>query len=174
MMTIRRIAWLDTFAFAATVFAKRRLFDEAPEHPTDNIQRVEIHLPLDDKQWPNGRALLARITKALTTTDGPPIVVGVCLEKLMPKGRTDWARDQDFARSFLRFHLPIATNPGCAVYASPEADAIPIGVLTFVDVGTHHSAVNEGDVPRYHLIVDVARPTQEALQNAVTGGQTLN
>lgn len=62
-----------------------------------------------------------------------------------------------------RFHLPIATNPGCRMLAGGGLYHFEAGRLYCFNNGAVHSATNDGATPRAHLVWDQLM-TQRAVQ----------
>lgn len=56
-----------------------------------------------------------------------------------------------------RWHLPIQTNPDATVTVANRTKHHPYGVPFALDVHQTHSARNDGDTPRVHLVWDVPR-----------------
>jgi hypothetical protein len=55
----------------------------------------------------------------------------------------------------LRFHLPIKTNPGAEVMLAGQIHHLEAGTIYFVHHGCAHSAHNQGDGDRLHLVWDM-------------------
>ena len=53
-----------------------------------------------------------------------------------------------------RFHLPIFTNPRARLFLDDESFHYDEGTLYFFNHGCVHAAANDGDEPRYHLVLD--------------------
>ncbi|MBL7619852.1 aspartyl/asparaginyl beta-hydroxylase domain-containing protein [Frankia sp. AgB1.8] len=54
----------------------------------------------------------------------------------------------------VRLHIPITTNPAVGITIGGERHRWGIGELWYGDFGQDHSAVNEGDTRRVHLVID--------------------
>jgi hypothetical protein len=54
----------------------------------------------------------------------------------------------------IRFHLPIYTNPDARICLDGEMFHFEPGVLYFFNQGCVHAAINIGDAPRYHFVLD--------------------
>jgi hypothetical protein len=54
----------------------------------------------------------------------------------------------------IRFHLPIYTNPSARICLDGEKFHFEEGVLYFFNQGCVHAAINDGEEPRYHLVLD--------------------
>lgn len=61
-----------------------------------------------------------------------------------------------------RFHLPLQTNPGAQVYLDGDWFHLDEGSVFLFNNGCIHTAVNDGDSPRLHLVWD-ARLTREVM-----------
>lgn len=151
-MTIRAMTFLDTWALSLVLWKNKSLFD-AGEGP---VRFVPLGSHLKLKEWQPLKAVIARGLNALTPPGKErPSLASVGIEKLLPKGHTEWEQITD--ADFNRFHLAIVTNPAASFYCGGAVVNMNIGILNYIDVGQLHSAVNLGDHPRYHLIVDVRK-----------------
>jgi hypothetical protein len=54
----------------------------------------------------------------------------------------------------IRFHLPIYTNPDARICLDGEMFHFEPGVLYFFNQACVHAAINLGDEPRYHFVLD--------------------
>ena len=54
----------------------------------------------------------------------------------------------------IRFHLPIYTNPNARICLDGEMFHFEPGILYFFNQGCVHAAINDGDEPRYHFVLD--------------------
>jgi quercetin dioxygenase-like cupin family protein len=59
-----------------------------------------------------------------------------------------------YAEATTRFHLPLVTNPGAWMIVDGVRYHLPAGAVFCFDKHVEHSAANDGDEPRTHLIVD--------------------
>jgi hypothetical protein len=104
--------------------------------------------------WPEATALFAGLSTVLMRG----AVGKVMLVELAPGGSLAWHKDEGaYAQAHMRFHLPLVTNPMAFLLAGGEQAHVPVGALTFFDTSVLHSAINLGETPRVHLIVDVRR-----------------
>ena len=149
---IQALSYLDTWALSLVLWKNKSLF-EAGEGP---VRFVALGSHLKLKEWQPLKAVVARGLNALTPVGKErPTLASIGIEKLLPKGHTEWVQDAEFAVDHNRFHLPIITNPGAFFYCGTAMVNMLPGILSYVDVGQWCSAVNNGDHPRYHLIVDI-------------------
>lgn len=76
--------------------------------------------------------------------------------QLSPHSSSSWHRDAPDHIYMVRLHIPILTNPGCFFETETERAHLPAdGRAYFLFVNGMHRVVNDGDTPRYHLVVDV-------------------
>jgi hypothetical protein len=54
----------------------------------------------------------------------------------------------------IRFHLPIYSNPSARICLDGEQFHFEEGVLYFFNQSCVHAAINDGDDPRYHFVLD--------------------
>lgn len=171
------ITFIDTWAFAASVYSKRNLFQEnertklagSPHHATKSIilrapAERKLETWIDDVDhfdsaeltgWKIATNLLTKIRRQIGNAEmGKAMVV-----LLKPGGVIDWHRDEGpYYEKHWRFHLPIVTNPLCLMYSGSSAAHMPVGQLTGFDNIDWHSAANHGQHDRIHLIVDIRKP----------------
>lgn len=188
MMHFRPVSFIDTWGLASAVYRHRSAFDQnrlrqttpgSPHHSTqtiffrgprdpspenwfDDAPQVDYGL-LGQKEWQTAKNVLSRIRRAVQATLpagqelGP---AGKAMIVLLKAGcHIDWHVDEgEYAEAHIRFHLPIVTNPGCALYSGGEVQYMPAGQLTWFDNRVKHSGTNLGAHPRVHLIVDFRKP----------------
>lgn len=109
-------------------------------------------------EWKTAKALLSRTRAALAPFFGgkTPELGEAALVRLKAGGHLEWG----FADAGHSFHLPIVPSPGAWVYSGGEAAVLPVGQLTFVNRRVLHSAINLGEHPVIHLVID-AKLTEE-------------
>lgn len=115
-------------------------------------------------EWRSIKALLSKVrVTAAPLFDGRSGVLGTAaLVRLAPGGFMDWtSEDSDYARDHLRLHLCLVPSPGCCVFSGGESGLLPVGMLTYVNRLVLHSAVNFGETPAIHLVVDLKKPDDE-------------
>ena len=154
---IRPISWIDTFALSVLVWRERKIFNTSPQQSG----LIDILPLLDDPAWKVARQIfhrcLGEINKANNNAGGGSGQVAIdaaVLERLMPHEQLPWIVN---SAPLMRFHLPIVTNPASIIYSGLDARNLLPGQFSYVDIGQLHSAVNHGDTPRYHLIIDIHR-----------------
>ena len=59
-----------------------------------------------------------------------------------------------YADHFARFHVVVSTNPFCYNITGGEAAHWPVGECWWFDHKQAHSAVNQGETDRVHIIID--------------------
>lgn len=55
----------------------------------------------------------------------------------------------------VRLHIPIETNPGVFFWVNGEKIRMEPGRLYYVNFSKLHYVMNEGETPRYHLVMDL-------------------
>jgi hypothetical protein len=165
-MNFRPISYIETLPTTAGLFKRRGDFTETFESGPAKLMDLRIVQGEEDaadstmfKDWPNAKNLLARIQRIIQgASDIRPIIGGAYIELLPPKKVKAWSTwEGDYAAKHERFHLPLVTNPLSCLYCGAESLHIPVGHLFWVNEKTLHSAVNLGDHPRFHLVVDMRK-----------------
>lgn len=72
---------------------------------------------------------------------------------LRPSGQIVAHRDEPITGT--RYHLPLQINEGCWVFHSGVWSQLEIGQVYQMDPAEPHGAVNWGETPRLHLLLDV-------------------
>lgn len=102
------------------------------------------------KEWPEAREALEVIAARVKSQISKAMIVS-----LKPGGFVDWHIDQgEYADTHCRGHLPLATNDHAYVYAGDESGTLAPSFFFKFNNRVLHSAINLGDTPRIHLIVD--------------------
>ncbi len=157
-MNIQAIAFLDSWAFSATLFAKYKDRFAGSHHSADFIplRSSESALPIL-AEWKTAKTLLSRLrVAAAPLVGGKTAELGqAALVRLKPGGHIEWGCDET---DYLALHLAVVPSPGAWVYSGGESAVLPVGQLTFVNHRVLYSAVNFGDHPVIHLVVDVREP----------------
>lgn len=111
------------------------------------------------KEFKSAKSVLTRIANALAV-DGVPGKIGkAMIVSLKPGGFIDWHTDEGaYAEAYNRFHVCLIPSPGAFLYSGGEQASPAVGWLTFFNNRALHSAINLGQTPRVHLIVDVRKP----------------
>lgn len=70
-------------------------------------------------------------------------------------------RHSDGGTKTVRHHIPISTNPQCTSFLhDDEGDHefhLTVGTVYQIDYSIEHSAVNEGETDRIHMIIDIRK-----------------
>lgn len=167
------VAFIDTFELAASLRTRLGLFPEGGERrvlllrgprkdaldPDDDIGFVPARVVA---RWPEMGNMIERVRRVgsavMERAGSSPATLEfgrIYLELLMPGAQLAWpAETSAYAERFSRAHLPLRTNPGCLVVAGVEAWQPLPGNLTAVARRVPLYAINCGEQPRVHLIVD--------------------
>ena len=158
-MNIAPIGFLDTWAFSSTLFARYKDRFVGDHHSLTMLPLRGPDGPLPIlAEWKSAKALLARVRAASAPfTGGKTGELGeAALVHLKPGGFMEWTwEDTEYARLHHRLHLCVVPGPGCCIFSGGESGVLPVGMLTYVNRRVLHSAVNFGETPAIHLIVDV-------------------
>lgn len=89
-------------------------------------------------------------------------VTRVTMARMAPGGDLHEHRDQEGNLLFgiMRLHLPLKTNPKATLKVEGIRRHIPVGEIWALDTSGLHTARNEGDEGRIHIIIDVRRSPQ--------------
>jgi hypothetical protein len=154
-----------------TALALRGFYDEPEriEKPTEMSRRWKSEHEKDLDREPRDTPLLATLGPALEKILATLPCEGferICLMRLAPGGgelsRHADITDPDAGASdgkVVRVHIPLMSNERC-VFRSWGLDGntssmvMGPGTAAYLDVRKPHSAVNMGDTPRVHLVVD--------------------
>jgi hypothetical protein len=86
----------------------------------------------------------------------------VMIARLPPHKWLDWHRDEgDYAAHYSRFHCVLTDNARCRFEAGDDimtSDPTRVGNWFWFNHRVPHSASNDGDTDRLHLIVDLVSP----------------
>lgn len=98
--------------------------------------------------------LAALIHQVCAHVDGRP--ARAMLVRLKPGGRVEPHTDEGiYADATERFHCALLTNPGAWMQFGDARYHLPAGAVTAFDKHVEHSAGNDGDDWRLHMIVDI-------------------
>lgn len=160
---ITPIAFVDTLALSVLLYREKKLFDAIE----DDRREIEVWGKVQDKNWRPLKSAVARVlnhVQAARRATERPALAGIYLEKLMPSATTPWVRDMENADLLERMHLPIVTNPLAIQHCGMVSAHLPVGQLTYTNIAAPCCAINLGDTPRYHLIVDIKKPEPEVAE----------
>ena len=83
----------------------------------------------------------------------------VLIVKLKPGGRVTEHIDQGaYADHYTRFHVALTSNPGCYQTAGDERATFAPGEAWWFNHKKPHTAANEGETDRLHIIIDAVAP----------------
>jgi hypothetical protein len=175
MIFFTPIAYLDTFELASSLRtrmgqfpnpdASRRVLPlRGPRKDADPDDDAAFVLAREAQRWPELKAMLEQIREAVAQVYerlGKPGEVEfgrIALEMLMSGANVPWRKDDGaYAQRFERAHLALRSNPGARLFAAHEMLWLLPGDLTAVAHRVPHSAINLGEWPRVHLVVDFRR-----------------
>lgn len=170
MSNFTPIAFVDTFGLAASLPPRMGLFRPGEEEervlPIRGFRKDSAPADMDFiyyartyTKWVELKNMLGLLKRLAETRVGPVEFGCVWLEMLDPQTVMQWLQPQTGAyyEGFWRAHLPIRTNPAARMYSGTDAAHLLPGQLTIVNVRVPHSAINLGEWPRVHLVVDFRR-----------------
>ena len=137
------------------------VFDKKNKAEFDTFKNLEKEPEFDERRY----------TKILSWAKGTYIeevlkvfknqVTRVHMRRMSPEGYLNYHMDYDTKYS-IRFHIPLTTNPDCyfkfkrTLEGEEEKFHLPAdGRCYFFNQGAYHSAFNEGNTDRDHLILAV-------------------
>lgn len=184
-MSFRPIAFLDTTQFQGYLFTKYRdqwkkfrLRQDTAGTAHGQTETILLRGPHDPSlenwtldvdhfdtpllaEWKSAQGLLNRVRNACANAiGGQSVTLGkAMLVALKAGGHVDWHVDEgEYAERHDRLHLAIATNPAARLLSGLESINLPVGHMAWMNNRILHGALNLGDWPRIHLIVDVRKP----------------
>lgn len=180
-MSFTPITYIDVWPLSAALFKERARFSEntkrqeQPGGAHKETQSILLRGPedadeenwfLDIKQvdypilknWKSAKSVLERVRKAVNNRP----LGKVMIVQLRPAASVAWHVDNGpYYDAYHRLHLPLVTNPGAQMFSGLAALHIPVGHLIHIDNRVLHSAINVGQHPRIHMIIDVKKPEEE-------------
>lgn len=165
-MNIFPIDFLDTSTFTANLLLRHKAkFQELePGLSVLPLRNDAGDLPVL-AEWGSAKALLSRIrsTAARILPEGKPgVLARAHVVTLNPGTVVPWGVDEEeYGATVHRLHVCVIPSPGCWIYAGGESANPAVGILTLVNHQTLYSAINIGQHPCTHLIVDVLRQTAD-------------
>lgn len=164
---IRPISFIDTFALAATLFKMKDVFDSDAAKDGDGNSRILVmnNDMLKDTAWKAIKAVTAKALNELSKINNGkrPELASIAIEKLMPQGMIPWGVETDV--STLTFHIAVVTNPNCFNYCGTSQHQIPAGGMAQIPTTIINSAVNLGETPRYHVVLEIKNPQDTVTVN---------
>lgn len=169
------VGFRDTWELAVSLHARMNMF--RPLDSGEHILDVRWQDGPDAEapgwkrtgQWPKWPQLtntvtwVERIGEALL---GPMERGRIFFWMLDPGARLPWvAEDSAYSRSSLRVHLPIRTNPAAMMYSGVETAHLLPGQVTRVNTLAPCSAINLGEWPVVHLVIDLRLKPQQLAAN---------
>ena len=158
------IVFLDTFELVASLRRQIGLFDHetprvlAVRRPRRNTEEDDEDFTWDPvaQKWTELKNFLGRTKRAAERLLGPQELGHIYLEMLDPGARLPWVGGMtgSYVERHTRLVLALRTNPLAMMYAGTETFSPAPGWLTAVNVQVPHSAINLGEWPRVHLVLD--------------------
>jgi hypothetical protein len=151
------LAWLDTWALAASLRGKLPLFEERAlglsVFTAVNEQKLDKEAASD--KW---RALYNMIARIRKLSSPPPHLVSIRLERLAGGAASMWAKHSDMVAV-----LPIISNPAAWHFSGPSAQVLLPGALTGLDARLPRCALNLwADAPSIFMVVEYrAKPIED-------------
>ena len=163
------LAWLDTFALAASLPRREGLFRAEPERPglrhlairglrKDTLEEDEDFVGYKAAtNWPELKNLLGRIQR-LGDLGGGVELGRVFLMMLDAGAMQDWRREASpYFERWSRALVAVRSNPGVVMVIGAEAFQPGPGILNVVSVRLPHTMANFGETPAIMLAVDFRR-----------------
>lgn len=184
MANIQPVGFLDVSVFAASLrlrhwekLGESKLRAEYPgsaHHDTESIllrgprdptvenwfdDVEQINYPLLD-EWKPAKNLLLRLRNAVAPLNGgkPGKLGKVMIASLKSGGHVDWHRDEGaYAAAHQRFHVGIVPSYDSFLLSGGQMLQVMVGQLVYFNNHIRHSAINDGEFSRVHLIADIRR-----------------
>lgn len=166
-MTITPAGFIDPYELAATLRQRAELFPR-----TGDIRVLPIRGPgrngdPDDDAafvWTRGREKWPALTAVLNQFERSASVSGeiewgrIYFEQLMSGAIIPWTKDDTaYASRFFRTHLALRSNPLTRVYCGVASMLMIVGDVNVLGQRLPTSAINLGETPRVHLVIDFRR-----------------
>ena len=172
-MNFRVLVFVDTWELGCSLHDRMNLF--RPVEGGESI--LPIRWPLDDEaaeplswrrtarwqKWVELRNVISRIHRAGEAMIGHPLDLGRIFFELLPSGKVmPWRTEAgSYYENYLRVHVALRTNPAALMYAGTDAHHSMIGALCLVNAQAPSCAVNFGESPRVHLVIDFRKKDAE-------------
>jgi hypothetical protein len=156
-VTFVPLAWLDTWALAASLRGKLPLLEETA--PGWLVFTAVTEQKLDKEaasdKW---RALYNMIARIRKLSSPPPHLTTIRIERLMSGAESPWQRHADMVAV-----LPLVTNPAAWHFSGTAAQVLLPGALTGLDARLPRCALNLwADAPSIFMVVEYrARPVED-------------
>jgi hypothetical protein len=109
-------------------------------------------------KWVELKNFLGRLKREAEKVAGPIDLGHVWLEMLDPGATLPWTTESGaYIERHTRVHLALRTNPAATMVSGSEAFSPAPGWVTAVNVRVPCTAVNMGQHPRVHLVLDWRR-----------------
>jgi hypothetical protein len=147
MSNFTPVAFIDVFDLGASLLRKPK----GDEMTLLDRVRVLEHL---SRRW----AALADVMDRIKDLAAPHSweAARVCLDVLDPGERVGWSDALSYQTIL---HVPIRTNPQAAMIAGTEICCPGVGFATIVNQQVPNCAINMGETPRIHLVVEMRKVT---------------
>jgi hypothetical protein len=156
-ITFLPLAWLDTWALAASLRGKLPLFqDITPGHSSFvAVTEQKLDKEASSDKW---RALYNTIARIRKLSSPPPHLITIRIERLMPAAHSPWQ-----THVALVAVLPLITNPAAWHFSGSAAQVLLPGALTGLDARLPRCALNLwADAPSIFMVVEYrARPVED-------------
>jgi hypothetical protein len=156
-MAFLPLAWLDTWALAASLRGKLPLLEEAAPGWSvfTAVAEQRLHKEAASDKW---RALYNIIARIRGLSSPPPHLTAIRIERLMPGATSSWQRHADMVAA-----LPLVTNPAGWHFSGAAAQVLLPGALTGLDARFPRCALNLwADAPSIFMVVEYrASPVQD-------------
>lgn len=159
-MNIRPVAFVDRSMLAAGLFWKFQKRFIAIGNKIKAIQLREEGSDLEIvEEWKAAKAILRRLDQAIAPLcqGRPGRIVNARIERLDPGGVIPWTtEDEELPSIRIRLRLGVTSAPGGLVFSGIDSRMIPENELCFVNHRVLNSAINVGDFPMIHLVMDAS------------------
>lgn len=145
---IRPLGFLDPWTLSVLFYKVRKDVDGF----------LDLTPFLEAPEWATVKRMVAKALHMIEPQGPRPQVLGVGIHQLKPKESKPWTVDSPGEQSSIVFHLAVVTNPLCIMYAGQASLHMPSGMLAYVATEVPNSAINMGETPAYHLVIEVKRP----------------
>ncbi len=145
---IRSIGFVDPWVLQVLAYKHRKSIDSF----------LDLTAEIESPEWASVKKAMTRCLLLIEPAGPRPEVIGIGIHRLAAKEAKPWTSDSSGERGSIVFHLPIVTNPLVNIYSGPMGLHLQVGQLAFVATDVPNSAINMGDSPAFHLVIEVKRP----------------
>lgn len=163
MANFMPLLFVDHIDLAGTLRRHEGLYDHGtprilpvrvPRKGTEDDDEDFVYLASTMGKWVELKNFLGRLKREAEKLVGPIDLGRIWIEMLDPGVTLPWKTESGpYIERYTRVHMALRTNPAALMISGSEAASPAPGWVTAVNVRVH-TAINMGQHPRVHLVVD--------------------